>query len=259
MVSGRTIITLLLAMVMLAAVQAIVPSMAVTAAPEAVTQMADGGLLKSSTVYTLADGQSAYLRLPPGPFTFTAEYTGVGELILITYTDELSNVITLSMTAYAPFTVPERVSFYSPAANVSDYGSVQFQVAAEVSDTTAVVQRVNVVGGESLPNDFPVWITLGVVITWTPQFSNAPLGGTCDTATAWTDAMTYQLYDYPDFSDTPGIFWIEPVIRYVKTTGQTPMGFETTVRGQCVRLRYEIDTPERLFSPRIWARAINRK
>lgn len=259
MVSGRTVITLLLAVVMLAAVQAIVPSMAVTAAPNDAAQIADGGLLKSSGVFTLADGQSTYLRLTPGPFGYTAEYTGVGELVLITYTDELSNVITISMTAVTLFTVPEQVSFYSPAADVGDFGSVQFQVAAEVSDTIAVVQRVDVVGGEGLPNDFPVWLTTGVIIAWTPQFAHRPSNGTCAAATDWADAQTYHVYDYPEWSETPGRAWVEPVTFSAKTSGTQPMGFEVTTRGPCVRLRYEIDTPERLFSPRIWARAINRK
>lgn len=258
MVSIRATATLILALVMLAVVQTALPAMAVNAASTS-TGIADKGAIQSSGIYTLADGSGMYVRSSPGPWTYTAEYTGVGELILITYTNEFSEEVVISLTQATGGVVPDQVSFYSDPLNVSDYGSVQFQVAAEVSDTTRITEAKYIVGGGVLPNDFPVWLTAGVVITWTPQFSNAPSSGTCDTATAWTDAMTYQLYDYPDFSDTPGIFWIEPVIRYVKTTGQTPMGFETTVRGQCVRLRYEIDTPERLFSPRIWARAINRK
>ncbi len=256
MVSGRAVFTLILALVMLAAVQALVPSMAAQASPSPAAQIADGGVIKPSKAFTLETGAVGYARSPAGALTYTAEYTGLGTPIVLTYTDDLSQVIEYTVTQQV-LTVPAQVSFYSDAANVSDFGSVQFQVSAEVSDTARFYDAKDFVGGSNVAD--PRWITTSVVITWTPQFSNAPLSGTCATAAAWVDAQTYQLYDYPDFSATPGIFWIEPVIRYVKTTGQTPLGFETTVRGQCVRLRYEIDTADRTFFPRIWARAINRK
>ena len=256
MVSGRAVFTLILAVLMLAAVQAIVPLMAAQAAPSPAAQVADGGVIKPSKAFTLETGANGYILAPAGAITYTAEYTGLGTPIVLTYTDDLSQVIEYTVTQQV-LTVPEQVSFYSDAANVSDFGSVQFQVSAEVSSTTSYSDSQYFLGGSNV--DTPRVLTTAVVITWTPQFSHAPVGGTCATATDWVDAQTYQLYDYPDFSATPGVFWIEPVIRYVKTTGQTPLGFETTVRGQCVRLRYEIDTTDRTFFPRIWARAINRK
>ncbi len=256
MVSGRAVITLILALVMLAAVQALVPSLAVTASPNTVAQSADGGLIKSSKVFTLATGEIGYVRSPAGVLTYTAEYTGVGTPIVMTYTDELSQVIEYTITQNV-LTVPAQASFYSDAADVGDYGDVQFQVSAEVSSTSKFSESQFFVGGSNV--DTPRLITSSVTIMWTPQFSNAPISGTCAAATDWADAQTIHVYDWPTWSQTPGVSRDEPVTFYVKTSGQQIMGFEVTTRGQCVRLRYEIDTADRTFFPRIWARAINRK
>lgn len=256
MVSGRAVFTLILALVMLAAVQAIVPLMAAQASPSATAAIADGGLIKPSRMFTLATGAVGYARSPAGALTYTAEYTGVGTPIVMTYTDELSQVIEYTITQNV-LTVPAQASFYSDAAYVGDYGDVQFQVSAEVSSTSTFLEPQFFVGGSNV--DAPRLITSYVVITWTPQFSNAPISGTCATATEWADAQTIHVYDWPVWSQIPGVSWEEPVTFYAKTTGQQMMGFEVTTRGQCVRLRYEIDTVDRTFFPRIWARVINRK
>ena len=256
MVSWRSALTLILALVMLAAVQSIVPSMAAQASPSATASIADGGLIRPSKMFTLATGAVGYARSPEGVLTYTAEYTGVGTPIVMTYTDELSQVIEYTITQNV-LTVPAQASFYSDAAYVGDYGDVQFQVSADVSSTAMFAESQYFVGGSNV--DAPRLITSNVVITWTPQFSNAPISGTCANATDWADAQTIHVYDWPVWSQIPGVSWEEPVTFYGKTSGTQSLGFEVTTRGQCVRLRYEIDTADRTFFPRIWARAINRK
>lgn len=274
MVSWRSVVTLILAALMLAAVQALVPSMAVQASPNTVAQMTDGGLIKPSKSFTLETGAAGYVRSPAGALTYTAEYTGVGTPIVMTYTDELSQVIEYTITQNV-LTVPAQASFYSDAADVGDYGDVQFQVSADVSDT--ILPSLYILAADCVPPTTakctfirppldgtgiftsPQVFTAAVVITWTPQFSNAPLSGTCATATEWADAQTIHVYDWPVWSQIPGVAWTEPVTFYGKTTGTQSLGFEVTTRGQCVRLRYEVDTADRTFFPRVWARAINRK
>ncbi len=274
MVSLRALLTLLIAIVLLSVVQAIVPSMAAQASPRTVVQMADGGLIKPSKMFTLETGADGYVRSPAGVLTVTAEYTGVGTPLVMTYTDELSQTIEYTITQ-SLITVPERVYFYSDAADVGDYGDVQFQVSADVSDT--ILPSLYIPAADCVPPTTakcpfyrppldlnglftrPQILTAAVVITWTPQFSNAPLSGTCATATEWADAQTIHVYDWPVWSQIPGVAWDEPVIFYGKTSGTQSLGFEVTTRGQCVRLRYEVDTADRTFFPRVWARAINRK
>lgn len=274
MVSLRALLTLLIAIVLLTIVQAIVPSMAAQASTSATATMDGGGLIKPSKMFTLETGAAGYVRSPAGALTVTAEYTGVGAPLVMTYTDELSQVIEYTITQ-SLITVPERVYFYSDAADVGDYGDVQFQVSADVSDTilpSLYIPTADCVPPTTAKCPFyrpaldmnglftrPQILTAAVVITWTPQFSNAPISGTCAGATEWVDAQTIHVYDWPTWSQIPGVSWEEPVTFYVKTSGQQIMGFEVTTRGQCVRLRYEIDTADRTFFPRVWARAINRK
>ncbi len=255
MVNLRVLFTLLIALVLLAVVQTLVPALAATTeAPRASVDA--GGIIHSSKMLTLADGSIGYARSPAGALTYTAEYTTVGTPIVITYTDELSQVIEYTITQQV-LTVPAQVSFYSDAAYVGNFGDVQFQVAADVSSTTMFAESQNSVGGSNV--DDPRLITSYVVITWTPQFSNQPISGTCADAVEWVDAQTYHVFDFPEWSLTPGVSWVQPIGFFARTAGTQQRGFEVTTRGQCVRLRYEIDTVDRTFFPRIWARAINYK
>lgn len=128
-------------------------------------------------------------------------------------------------------------SMFSSTAYVGDFGSVQFQIAAVVTGSQ--------------------------VVTWTPQFSNQPISGNCNNSTAWFDAVSYQTYTttpYPtETYVSPVPYWWEQVIFSAKTTGAMQVGFEAQTVGQCVRLRYEIDSAEVTITPTIYLRALNRQ
>lgn len=128
-------------------------------------------------------------------------------------------------------------SLYSSTAYVGDFGAVQFQIAAQVTGSQ--------------------------VVTWTPQFSIQPITGNCNNSTAWFDAVSYQTYTttpYPTATYvSPVPYWWEQVIFSAKTTGAMQVGFEAQTVGQCVRLRYEIDTAEVMITPTIYLRALNRQ
>ena len=138
MVSGRAVITLILALVMLASVQAIVPLMAAQAAPSPAAQVADGGVIKPSTAFTLETGANGYILASAGVLTYTAEYTGLGTPIVLTYTDDLSQVIEYTVTQQV-LTVPAQVSFYSAAA---DDPTATYRVSVAIAGESDAAKQI---------------------------------------------------------------------------------------------------------------------
>lgn len=121
-------------------------------------------------------------------------------------------------------------TFVSAPMYVGDYGAVQFQVSAVLTDD-------EVLGP--------------IAVYWTPQFSIEPLGSTsCAGAADWFDATSYQMADNGT--------WDQTALR-VATGGTTGVGFEATALGACARMKISIAEMGVVFTPTVYARAINRQ
>ncbi len=144
-----------------------------------------------------------------------------------------SRQVELLATGATGYSVTSPISpLYTTAGYVGDFGAIQLQIRSEVTGSQ--------------------------VVTWTPQFSNQPLSGNCNNTTQWFDATSYTSYATATYY-APIVYWWEQMIFSAKTQGPQQVGLEMQTVGQCVRLRYEIDTAETLITPTVYLRPLNRQ
>ena len=134
------------------------------------------------------------------------------------------------MTGTQSFLATNPLSYFVSAPMfVGDYGAVQFQASVVVTDD-------EVLG----PID----------VTWTPQFSNQPVGSTsCAGVSKWFDATSYEAVSGA---------WVQTPFSAV-TSGAGGVGFEAAALGACARVKVQIAEGGVVFTPTVYGRAINRQ